>query len=44
MVLLLRAIKEIIETPPTLMEVRFEIDGGEENRPAKTLDNFALCG
>ena len=26
--LLLRAIKEIIETPPTLMEVRFEIDGG----------------
>ena len=25
--LLLRAIKEIIETPPTLMAVRFEIDG-----------------
>ena len=26
--LLLSAIKEIIETPPTLMAVRFEIDGG----------------
>ena len=27
--LLLNAIKEIIETPPTLMAIRFEIDGGE---------------
>ena len=39
---LLNAIKEIVEQPPELMTIRFEIDGGAQVLLLKTLDNPCL--